>query len=92
MTKLWFWAADLGNSKTAAAIIFLSVFISICLYLYVFVGKNRKKRYDDCSYIAILDDEDLTDLSASKAAFVSNQLTQKDSQIDSQSALKSEEK
>lgn len=58
------WFTDLGNSKTAAAVIFMTVFVGIIIY--VFTNKDRKARYDKYRSIPLMDDEDLSVLNESR--------------------------
>ena len=56
MRDFFIWFTDLGNSKTAAAVIFFTLFVSIIIY--VFTGKKRKEQYDDYRFIPLRDEED----------------------------------
>ncbi len=64
MLEFFQWFTDLGNSKTAAAVIFMSVFI--CIIIYVFTNKDRKARYDKYRNIPLMDDEDLSVLNEAR--------------------------
>ncbi len=78
MAMLWGWITDLNNSKIAAVILFMTSFVCMVLYIFVFASKKKKKSYDDGRYIAVLDETDLTNLDANKKAFLEAQ--KKDSQ------------
>lgn len=56
MMDFFMWFTDMGNSKTAAAVIFFTTFVGILIY--TFTGKERKKRFDEYRYIPFMDDED----------------------------------
>lgn len=58
MIEFFGWFTDLGNSKTAAAVIFFGTFIAI--NIYVFTNKSRKERFDKYRFIPLMDDEDMT--------------------------------
>lgn len=58
MLEFLHWFTDHGNSKTAAAVIFFTVFVGI--FIYVFTNKDRKARYDDYRSIPLMDEEDLS--------------------------------
>lgn len=65
MLEFFQWFTDMGNSKTAAAVIFFAVFIGILVY--VFTNKDRKARYDDYCKIPLMDDEDLGSVNQSRS-------------------------
>lgn len=73
MATLWGWMTDLNNSKIAAVILFMTSFICMVLYIFVFASKKKKKSYDDGRYIAVLDDTDLTNIDVNKKAFIAAQ-------------------
>ena len=65
MLEFFQWFTDMGNSKTAAAVIFFTVFVGIIIY--VFTNKDRKARYDDYCKIPLMDDEDLSGINESRS-------------------------
>lgn len=56
MLDLWYWIADLSNSKIVALLLFSTTFVGILLY--VFTGRKRSERLESYRYIPFQDDED----------------------------------
>jgi cbb3-type cytochrome oxidase subunit 3 len=53
---LWYWIADMSNSKIVALLLFSTTFVGILVY--VFTGKKRSERLESYRYIPFQDDED----------------------------------
>ncbi len=56
MLDLWYWIADMSNSKIVALLLFSTTFVGILVY--VFTGKKRSERLESYRYIPFQDDED----------------------------------
>lgn len=56
MLDLWYWIADLSNSKIVALLLFSTTFVGILIY--VFTGKKRTERLESYRYMPFQDDED----------------------------------
>lgn len=54
MKDFFVWFTDLENSKTAAAVIFFTLFV--CIIIYVFTSKTRKEQYDEYRFIPLRDE------------------------------------
>ncbi len=67
--EFFMWFTDLGNSKTAAAVLFSTTFVLILIY--TFTGKKRQKKFDDYRYIPFMD-EDNANLDEIKAELEKN--------------------
>jgi cbb3-type cytochrome oxidase subunit 3 len=53
---LWYWIADMSNSKIVALLLFSTTFVGILIY--VFTGRKRARRLESYRYIPFQDDED----------------------------------
>jgi cbb3-type cytochrome oxidase subunit 3 len=53
---LWYWIADMSNSKIVALLLFSTTFVGILVY--VFTGKKRSERLESYRYIPFQDDDD----------------------------------
>ena len=49
------WFADLANSKVAALLVFLPLFVAIIVYVYS--NRNRSERLESYRYIPLQDDD-----------------------------------
>ncbi|OOG23084.1 hypothetical protein B1C78_12480 [Thioalkalivibrio denitrificans] len=56
MLDLWYWIADLSNSKIVALLLFSTTFVGILLY--VFTNRHRTERLESYRYMPFEDDED----------------------------------
>jgi cbb3-type cytochrome oxidase subunit 3 len=56
MLDLWYWIADLSNSKIVALLLFSTTFVGILVY--VFTGRKRTERLESYRYMPFQDDED----------------------------------
>ncbi|WP_033336929.1 cbb3-type cytochrome c oxidase subunit 3 [Thioalkalivibrio thiocyanodenitrificans] len=56
MLDLWYWIADMSNSKIVALLLFSTTFVGILVY--VFTGRKRSERLESYRYIPFQDDED----------------------------------
>ena len=56
MLDLWYWIADMSNSKIVALLLFSTTFVGILVY--VFTGKKRSERLESYRYIPFQDDDD----------------------------------
>ena len=56
LLDLWYWIADLGNSKMIALLLFFSLFVGILIYLYS--SKKRSERLESYRYMPLDDDDE----------------------------------